>query len=115
MSNPELIYDDEKAAAFIKAHLPEPLQQKYSDQDIQYVLDLLYEFYESAGVIIDEDEEQAGQEYVDLDHEEMIDFLRDALEEDGKTAHFPIDEIERILQAELDYCKSIGIVDSDEE
>lgn len=115
MSTPELIYDDEKAAAFIKSHLPKELQKKYSDENIQYVLDLLYEFYESAGAIIEEDDENTGQQFIDLDHEEMIEFLRDALEEDAKAEEFPMEDIELILQAELEYCKSIGIVDQDEE
>ena len=114
MENTEFIYDDEKAAAFIIENLPKNQQNKYDEDDILYILDILYDYYESAGAIIGEGEEKAEPSYVDLDPEEMIANILEEIEKDGKKEDFPVEDIELILLAELDYCKSIGILEKDE-
>ena len=113
MENTEFIYDDEKAAAFIMESLPENLQKKYDEDDILYILDILYDYYESTGAIIGEDEDKAETSYVDLDPEEMMAYILEEIEKDDKKEDFPAKDIEQILLAELDYCKSIGILEED--
>ena len=115
MENTEFIYDDEKAAAFIIENLPENLQKKYDEDDILYILDILYDYYESAGAIIGEEEEKAEPSYVDLDPEEMVAKILSEIEEDDREGDFPAEDIELILLAELEYCKSIGIIEEEEE
>ena len=44
-----LEYDDEAAIVFIQKKLPKELN--ISDDDIQYVLDVIYDFYESKGLL----------------------------------------------------------------
>ena len=41
-----LEYDDDAAVEFIHNYLPQELKEKYSEDTIYYVLDLICEFYD---------------------------------------------------------------------
>lgn len=115
MEKQELVYDDEKAIEFILNHLKKNSQCKLKKEDIEYLMDILYDFYESTGAIIDEDEEEpAEQEEIYFDHEQMLQFIKDTLEEEENKERFSEEDIEAVLNAELAYCESIGII-SDED
>ena len=43
----DLIYDEDDSVAFIQNYLPQELKGKFSNDDINYIVDLIYEFYES--------------------------------------------------------------------
>ena len=51
-----LEYDDEAAIVFIQKKLPKELN--ISDDDIQYVLDVIYDFYESKGLLNEDTDEE---------------------------------------------------------
>ena len=38
--------DDEKTIAYIREHLPQELKEKYSDDDLYYILDTIYDYYD---------------------------------------------------------------------
>ena len=42
----ELEYDEDDSLKFIKKSLPEEMQNELSDDEINYLVDLVYEFYE---------------------------------------------------------------------
>ena len=42
----DLIYDEDDSVAFIQNYLPQELKGKFSNDDINYIVDLIYEFYE---------------------------------------------------------------------
>ena len=44
--NKVLEYDEDDSLRFIQNHLPEELQGEFSDDEINYIVDLIYEFYE---------------------------------------------------------------------
>ena len=46
----DLIYDEDDSVAFIQNYLPQELKGKFSNDDINYIVDLIYEFYESKGL-----------------------------------------------------------------
>ncbi|GHT33813.1 hypothetical protein FACS189434_08890 [Bacteroidia bacterium] len=101
--NEELIYDDEAAVKFILNHLPKEHKAKIDEDDVDYVLDVVYEFYEKNGWL-DED----SPEEVEVDEDEVFEYvLKCAKEDDMKK----LDEIaiQYILDGEFEYCKSIGI------
>jgi hypothetical protein len=107
-TNEELFYDDDDAVKFIIKNFPAEVKGKYDEDDINYVLDVVYEFYEKKGYL---DEDSA--EEVEVDEEEVLEFvLKCAKEDDMKK----LDEtaIKYILDGEFEYCKSIGIF-TDEE
>ncbi len=115
MEKKELVYDDEKAVDFILNDLKKKkiLMKK---EDAEYLMDILYDFYEDSGVLLDEDEEPSEEKNeIYVDHEQMIQFILDTLEEEENTHLFRKDDIEAFLEAEMAYCESIGIITGEEE
>ena len=56
----DFIYDEDESVKFIQNYLPQELKGKFSNDDINYIVDLIYEFYESKGCMsedIDDDTE----------------------------------------------------------
>lgn len=45
----DLIYDEDESVKFIQNYLPQELKGKFSNDDINYIVDLIYDFYESRG------------------------------------------------------------------
>jgi len=60
-----LPYDDDEAIKFIRNQIPQELKEKFSDDDLNYLIDLIYEFYEEKGFLDDDDTE------VDIDLDEL--------------------------------------------
>jgi len=103
----DFIYDDDEAVKFIRNYLPQELKEKFSDDDINYIIDLIYEFYESKGVFADNDDND-DDEFVEFDEDELIRFVIKNAQKDG-VGKFKTDEIAFIVQGELDYCDSINL------
>ena len=101
----DLIYDDDEAVKFIQNYLPQELKEKFSDDDINYIIDLIYEFYESKGYFDDDDDDDA---YVDIDEEELIQYVINNAQKDG-IGKYTTEEIAFIVQGELEYCESIDL------
>ncbi|MDH6304558.1 hypothetical protein M2459_001293 [Parabacteroides sp. PF5-5] len=101
-------YDEDDAVRFIQNYLPLDLKEKFSDDDIVYILDLVYDFYESKGYI--NDEEQDDDTDVEIDEEELINYVVKNAQKDG-IGKFEPDDITFIVQGELEYCDSLNIFD----
>lgn len=104
----ELIYDEDDAVKFILKNLPSDVKGKYDEDDVNYILDVVYEFYDKKGYF-DED----SDEEVEIDEDEVLKFaVKCAKEDDMKK----LDEtaIKYILDGEFEYCKSIGIFNDEE-
>ncbi len=103
MSEDFLGYDDSASVAFIRNHIPQELKEKCSDDDIVYIVDLIYEFYESRGLI--SDDEDADFEF---DEEELLEFVvKNALRD--QVGKFDKEEIRFVVQGELAYCDTLGV------
>ena len=46
-------YDEDDSVKFIRKNLPEEMQNEFSDDEINYIVDLVYEFYEEKGYMDD--------------------------------------------------------------
>lgn len=104
----ELIYDEDDAVKFILKNLPSDVKGKYDEDDVNYILDVVYEYYDKKGYF-DED----SDEEVEIDEDEVLEFaVKCAKEDDMKK----LDEtaIRYILDGEFEYCKSIGIFNDEE-
>lgn len=97
----EFIYDDEEAVKFIKNYLPQELKEKFNDDNINYIVDLIYEFYDSKGFLDGDDDST-----VEFDEDELIQYVIKNAQRDG-FGNFSQDEIGYIVQGELAYCESI--------
>lgn len=103
----DFIYDEEDSVKFIQNYLPQELKGKFSNDEINYIVDLIYEFYDSKGYM---NMDMEDNEEVDIDEEELVQFvIKNALKD--KVGKFSEDEITFIVQGELAYCDSIDMFD----
>lgn len=106
-NNEDLIYDEEDSVKFIQNFLPQELKGKFSDDDIYYIVDLIYEYYDSMGYFNEDDN---GAAEVDIDEDALVAFVIKNAKKDG-VGKFSDDEITFIVQGELAYCESINMFD----
>ena len=97
-----LVYDEEEAVKFILNHLPSAQKATIQDEKVEYVLDVIYDFYDEKGLIEEDTAEEAN-----IDEEEMYKFLKKSAKKDKMS--ITDTEIQIILEAEYEYGKSIGI------
>lgn len=99
-------YDEDDAVAFIQNVLPQELKEKFSSDELNYIIDLIYEFYEDKG-FFDETNDETD---VEIDEDELIAFVIKQSQKD-KVGKFTPEEITFIVQGELAYCDSLNIFD----
>ncbi|PXV68852.1 hypothetical protein CLV62_101117 [Dysgonomonas alginatilytica] len=98
-------YDEDDAVKYIQNYLPQELKGKFSNDEINYIIDIIYEFYEDKGLL---DESSSDDEVIDIDEDELTAFVLKNTKKD-KLKDFTADEITFIIQGELAYCESIDI------
>ncbi len=104
-NNDELLYDEDDSVKFIQNYLPQELKGKFSNDDINYIVDLIYDFYESNGMLEDD-----GDDEIEIDEEEVVNYVIKNAQKDG-VGKFEPEEITFIVQGELEYCDSINMFD----
>ena len=100
-------YDEEHSIAFIQNQLPQELKGKFSNDELNYIVDLIYEFYENKGYL---EEQPDDDKEIDIDEEELISFVIKQAKK-NQVGKFTPDEISFIVQGELAYCDSINLFD----
>lgn len=105
-NNDELLYDEDDSVKFIQNYLPQELKGKFSDDDINYIVDLIYDYYESNGMLNDDDDDDE----VEIDEDEVVSYVVKNAQKDG-VGKFEPEEIAFIVQGELEYCDSINMFD----
>ncbi|MDR2949403.1 MAG: hypothetical protein LBV71_09360 [Prevotella sp.] len=98
-------YDEDDAVKYIQNYLPQDVKGKYSNDEINYIIDIVYEFYEEKGFMDDDSE---GEVLVDIDEDEIVSYVLNNTKKD-KINNFSAEDISFIIQGELAYCESIGI------
>ncbi len=112
MAEQQGVYNETDAAIFIHQNISESLQKKYSLDDIGFILDLIYEYYETIeGEVADGINDAHGVNDV-IDAPRMLAFINKSVEESKKTPLTDID-LEEILMADNDYMDSIGMEDDE--
>jgi len=104
MENEILEFDDFQAIEFIKNHLPEEQKTQIDEETIQYVLDLVCEYYEENG-LMDEDNEVEESEIAEDD---MFNYIS-ALIKKEEIFEISDEQLQFILDGEFAYGKSTGI------
>lgn len=100
-------FDDQACIDYIMNLIPEQDREGMTEDDVQYVLDVIYDFYESEGLI---DEDQASEGVIDETAE--LNFIRAAAKKDN--IHLTDQQIQLILDGEFQYGLEIGIYEEDE-
>ena len=101
----DFAYDDNDSVQYIKDFLPEHIKQKFDDDDLIYIIDLIYEFYESKGLMDDEMDES---EDIEFDEDELVAYVTTNALSDG-IGKYNAEDIALVIEAELSYCESIGM------
>ena len=102
-----LVYDEDDAVKFILNFLPEDAKKSIDDSKIEYVLDVVYEFYDENGLIEEDSTEEAS-----IDEEEMFKYILKVSKKDKM--QLTEEEVQLILEGEFEYGKSIGIYREEE-
>lgn len=103
----DLIYDEDDSVAFIQNYLPQELKGKFSNDDINYIVDLIYDFYDSKGFF---NEDSNDDNTVEIDEDELVEYVVKNARKDG-VGKFEPEDITFIVQGELEYCDSINMFD----
>ena len=98
-------YDEDDAVKFIQQSLPQEMKGKISDDEINYVVDIIYDFYDSKGFM---DSSVSEDALVEIDEDEIIDYVLKNTKKD-KIKDFTEEEITFIIQGELKYCETLDI------
>ncbi|MCQ2213285.1 MAG: hypothetical protein MJZ36_06585 [Bacteroidaceae bacterium] len=91
--------DDAAAIEFIQNQLPQDLKDKFSEDELYYFLDVIYDYYATSG-IFDSTPDQDG--YIDIDLDEIVKFIQKKAKKEGM-GEYEHDDLLLIIQAEMDY------------
>lgn len=98
-------YDEDDAVKFIQNYLPQEVKGKYTNDEINYIIDIVYDFYDDKGFM---DESTAEDAVINIDEDEIVEYVLKHTKKENIN-NFSADEIGFIIQGELAYCDSIGI------
>lgn len=97
-----LVYDEDEAVKFIYDNLPADAKDNIDDTKIEYILDVIYDYYDEKGLVDEDTAEEAS-----IDEEEMLHFIMKCIKKDKM--ELTEEEVELILDGEYNYGVSIGI------
>lgn len=90
--------EDAQEVAYILNELPQDLKDKFTEDDIYYLIDLMLEYFSNA--------EADKEGYVDIDVEEVAKHLVEQAKKD-KVGDYKAEDVFFVVQAELDYNESL--------
>ena len=96
-------YDEDESVKFIQKNLPEEMQNKFSDDEVNYIVDLVYEFYEEKGYLDEDDDSE-----IEIDERELLNYVIKNAKKD-QVRSFSNEEIEAIIAGELAYCDTLNL------
>jgi hypothetical protein len=100
MNKLEFEYDEEEAVKFIQNYLPQELKERFSDDDIYYILDVICDFYEKNDYLNEDDEEKEEQE--------LLRFIIKQAKKDG-IGEYSSEEVLLVLKAEEAYSDTLDL------
>ena len=103
MEENNYVFDEDKALAYIREAIGTKISEKYSDDDILFIIDTIWDYYENNGFLsldMDETEEEI------MDPDALADYVKKEVAEDGELMMDPSD-IGAIVKAELEYEESL--------
>ena len=103
-----LVYDEDEAVKYILDFIPAESKERIDNDKIEYVLDVVYDFYDENGLIDEDSTEEAS-----IDEEDMFKFILKCSKKDKMM--LSEDDIQLILDGEYEYGKSLGIYTEEEQ
>lgn len=96
----DFVYDDQEAVKFIQNSLPQELKGKFSDDDITYITDVIYDYFESQGML-----DPSLEEDPEVDVDDLLDYIMKNSKRDG--FEFERDDVLFVVEGEFDYEESL--------
>jgi len=95
--------DDEKCIEFIKNYMPSEMKGHFTDDDLQYIIDVLADYYAESGIL---DAEPDKDGYIDIDLDNAVEYV---IKESKKQQMGPYnpEELFFVVQGEMEYTESI--------
>lgn len=100
------IYDEDEAIRFIRKTLPQDVNEKYSDDEILYVIDIIWEWYEKNGYLSLDSEVTEEEEH---DETRITDYVKAQIRKDKEILMDP-EDLDLIVRGEIQYEESIDDV-----
>lgn len=103
-----LEYDEDDSLRFIRENLPEEMQDEFSDDEINYIVDLIYDFYEDKGYL---DEEEDDDSEIEIDEDELLEYIYGNARKNKEIIgrDYTDEQIEAIVAGELAYCETLDL------
>ena len=95
--------DDARTVEFIKNYLPQEVKDKFTDEDLYYILDVIVEYYANSGVL---DEKPNSDGYIEIDQDKVVDYVIGQARKD-KMGDFQPDDVLWVVQGEMEYAESV--------
>lgn len=97
-------FDDTEAIKFIIKHLPSEFKHQVSEDDVQYILDLICDYYDENDLMDDDDEVSEAS----IAEDDIFNSVWATMKKEN-VADLSEDAVKAILDGEYEYGKSIGI------
>ena len=97
------VFDEDMALKFIRNAVGTKISEKYSDDEILFIIDTILDYYENKGFLsldLDEIEEEM------LDSDDLVNYVKKEVANDEELIMDPGD-ITQIVKAELEYEESL--------
>lgn len=108
-----LQYDEDDSLRFIRESLPAEMKTEFSDDEIHYVVDLIYDFYEQKGYL---DESEDGSEEdedaeIEINEDELLDYVIGNARKNKEILgrEYSEEQIEAIVAGEMAYCETLDL------
>jgi hypothetical protein len=95
--------DDVRTVEYIKNYLPQELKERFTDDLLYYLLDVLVEYYADSGIL---DAQPDAEGYIDIDVEEVANHLARQARKD-QMGDFAPDDLRWVVEGEMEYAESL--------
>lgn len=102
--------DDTECIKYILNHLPETFKGKITEEDVQYVLDVICDYYAENDLFDEEDKVEEAF----IAEEDMFQYINKIINKE-KIVNITEEELQAILDGEFEYGKKIGIYTEETE
>lgn len=103
MEDNKYVFDEDMAVKFIRTQLSSEINEKYDDDEILYVIDIIWDYYEKKGLLSLNNSETYEES---LDPEDLTEYVVKEVRKD-KNLFVDIKDIGLIVKAELEYEESL--------
>ncbi len=94
--------DDARAVEFIHSYLPQELKDKFTEDELYYFLDVIFDYYASNDIFSAEPDKEG---FVEIDLDEVVDYIIKKAKKEG-IGEYEHDEILFVVQAEMEYSEN---------